>query len=78
MSKPADEVLNTQREDEYVKGEFVFDHFLERKSRQKSFVSDPVMVEGVCYRLQFYPSGVDAGKEIYISVGIGRVRLSCL
>ena len=54
-----------------VKGVFVFENYLARRNdAEESFFSGPIMVEGVCYRLIFYPNGWDDGKGTHISVGM--------
>lgn len=67
----------------FITGTFVFANYLSRfankdSDEEEEYFSEPIMVEGVCYRLRFFPQGWDDGTETHISVGIHRTKLSCL
>ena len=66
-------------DDDYVTGHFVFENYLQRRAGAAEFFnSDPIMVEGVAYQLQFYPNGNGVGRRSHISVGMVRNKSACL
>ena len=69
-----------QEEGNFVKGEFTFPDFKNRPSNDNSrHFSQPILVDGSCFRLVLDPKGEDgAGRNTHIAVGIYRNRLTCL
>ena len=64
---------------EYEKGEFVFaDYLARRKNLPDDHFSEPIQVEGILYKFEFYPSGIGDGKGTHISACINRRKLVCL
>lgn len=64
---------------DYAKGELVIKEFKNlSKSASGEVYSEPIMVEGVCYRLIVYLRGLGEGADNYISVGVQRNKLACL
>ena len=62
---------------DYVKGTFVFENYLQRrKNAPEVYFSEPIIVEGIYYKLRVHPSG--DGEGTHIEVSIDRVKFECL
>ena len=72
------EEFQVKKNVEYAKGEFLVKSYIERKNSLQDVLSEPIIVEGVCYILKFFPNGFYGGKGTHISLGIYRYLLKCL
>ena len=63
----------------YPYAEFKFENYHERRNgAQRVHWSEPIVVEGISYRLKVHPNGWKRGEGTHISVGVQRSKLSSL
>ena len=65
------------QDSEYSKGAYVFEDYFVRQNDDELFESEPIIVEGVCYRLGFQPNG-EEGDRNHTLAEIWRYKIDCL
>ena len=64
-----DKIQNEEKSDEEI-GHFELKNFLAVINDDKDYFSDPIVVEGIIYRVNIVPNGEDSGEGTHISVYI--------
>lgn len=70
--------LEDHEDQDFVTGYYVFKNYRQRRADVNEAYSDPILVEGVCYRLNFVPKGWGDGTNTHISVGLRRNKAAFL
>lgn len=59
--------------DEWIKGEFILEHFTNRQSQSEPCFSEPIIVEGNLYSLKVFPNGLRQAIGTHITVYLERI-----